>query len=209
MYKFLTKYNVLYEYQFGFRKGYSTNLALIDVIEKIKAAIDNNKFVCGVFLDLTKAFDTVDHDILLHKLSHYGIRGVSNRLIRSYLSNRKQYVKIKDSQSEKLSVSCGVPQGSVLGPLLFLIYVNDIAMSAPEGNIKLFADDTNAFIEHENINQLLENAQVLLKYLFKWFRDNRLTVNACKSSFTIFTTKFKRSYNHIPNTIRVNKLKFT
>ena len=152
-------------------------MALIEIINNIKTAIDDDKFVCGIFLDLTKAFDTVNHQILLDKLHHYGVRGQTNDLFKSYLSNRKQYVKIGKSESSYQSINCGVPQGSVLGPLLFLIYVNDIANLSPLGNFRLFADDTNAFVEHENLEQLYENSKINLKYLYKWFKSNELTVN--------------------------------
>ena len=204
LYKFLHKHNVLYKYQFGFRKGYSTTMALIEILNNIKIAIDNNKFVCGIFLDLTKAFDTVDHQILLDKLHHYGVRGQTNNLFKSYLSNRKQFVKIGNSESSHQPINCGVPQGSVLGPLLFLIYVNDIANYSPLGNIRLFADDTNVFVEHENLEQLYENAELILKYLYQWFKDNKLTVNTKKSSFTIFTTSHIRNNTIFPDSIIVN-----
>ena len=153
---------------------------------------------------LTKAFDTVDHQILLDKLDHYGVRGQTNDLFKSYLSNRKQFVKIRNSESSHLPISCGVPQGSVLGPLLFLIYVNDIANHSPLGNIRLFADDTNIFVEHENLELVYENAKIVLEYLYQWFKDNKLTVNSKKSSFTIFTTSYIRNITNFPDSINVN-----
>ena len=205
LYKFLIKHNILYKYQFGFRKGYSTDMALIEIVDNIKTAIDNNKYVCGIFLDLTKAFDTVNHQILLDKLHHYGVRGIVHDLFKSYLSNRKQFVKVNNTTSEYLPTNCGVPQGSVLGPLLFLIYVNDIANLSPLGSIRLFADDTNIFIEHENIEQLRIDAQSVLEYIYKWFGDNRLTVNTSKSNFSIFTTTYKRNNNLIPDSLVSNK----
>ena len=136
-------------------------MALIEIVDNIKTAIDDNKFVCGIFLDLTKAFDTVNHKILLDKLNHYGIRGITNTFFKSYLSNRRQFVQVNGSKSEHLPITCGVPQGSVLGPLLFLLYINDIANMNPLGSIRLFADDTNIFIEHNNLKQLYNNAKIL------------------------------------------------
>ena len=126
MYKFLEEYNCIYSLQFGFRAKHSTNHALIDITEKIRNALDNKNHVCGVFVDLQKAFDTVNHNILLSKLNHYGIRGTANDWLSSYLSNRSQYVSITGFDSTCQKILHGVPQGSVLGPLLFLININDL-----------------------------------------------------------------------------------
>ena len=126
LYKFLELCNVLYSLQFGFRQKHSTNHALISMTEAIKSTIDNKRFGCGVFIDLKKAFDTVNHDILLKKLEHYGVRGTAFDWFSSYLSNREQFVSVNGQVSEKLVINCRVPQGSVLGPLLFLLYINDL-----------------------------------------------------------------------------------
>jgi len=139
LYSFLQKNSVLYQYQFGFRKNYSTSLALIDVVDSIIKYLDDSDTVVGIYLDLQKASDTVNHEILLAKMKNYGIRGVTYKWFASYLRNRKQFTAIGNNSSEVNDIKCGVPQGSVLGPLLFLIYVNDIH----KVNIKLFADDTN------------------------------------------------------------------
>ena len=116
--------------------------------------MDEGKLCTGIDLDLQKAFDTVTHDILLYKLYNYGIRGVVYNWFRIYLTNRHQYTCIANTSSCATCVSCGVPQGSILGPLLFLLYVNDIGNAVPNGSVKLFADDTNLFIFGESISSV-------------------------------------------------------
>ena len=118
---FLDKNNVLYRSQYGFRKNMSTSLAILELVEEITNAIDDRKSTVGVFIDLKKAFETVDHNILIKKLKHYGIRGLANKWVSSYLENRNQYVFISDADSECMKISCGVPQGSILGPSLFIL----------------------------------------------------------------------------------------
>ena len=126
--------------QFGFRHNHSATLALIDAVDNLYEK------VIGIYLDLQKAFDTVNHDILLYKLQYYGVRGVVYDWFKNYLSGRFQYVSVNGVDSELTAVTCGVPQGSALGPLLFLVYVNDINKAVPDEQIKLFADDTNLSI---------------------------------------------------------------
>ena len=121
--KFIKDFNILYKYQFGFRENHSTELALIEMVDEIKLSLDRKNMTCGMFLDLSKAFDTVNHNILIHKLDHYGIRGKALYFLKSYLGNREQYVNLNNFKSNKSSINVGAPQGSVLGPLFFyLIY---------------------------------------------------------------------------------------
>ena len=151
LYGFLEEHNILYHNQFGFRKNNSTVHALIQIREMIKASIDTGKFGCGIFIDLRKAFDTVNHEVLLE---HYGIRDSMLKWFQSYLIDRKQYVSINGQSSELLLNNCGVSQGSVLGPLLFLIYINDLPNISKILNFYLFADDTNIYYESDSLNEL-------------------------------------------------------
>ena len=140
---FLNDQKVLHKKQFGFQKHFSSLHAVISLIENIEKAIDNKMFVCSVFVDLQKAFDIVDHNILLHKLSHYGIRDAANCWFSSYLSNnRKQFVTINGFDSEIQRFQYGVPQGSVLGPLVFLIHINDLHNAIKFSQSFHFANDT-------------------------------------------------------------------
>ena len=161
--KYLDKNNILFQSQYGFRKKHSTNLATIELMTKILQAIENGEYTVGVFLDLAKAFDSVNHEILLRKLEHYGIRGIVLEWFTNYLTNRKQIVKYKFEKSERLTIKCGVPQGSVLGPLLFLIYMNDISRCSEILSVILFADDTNLFYSHKNIDTLNKTVNQELK----------------------------------------------
>ena len=204
MVEYLEKCNILYEYQFGFREGHSTTHALVEIIDNIKESIDKNNMTCGIFVDLSKAFDTVNHHILLAKLENYGFRGKAYELLSSYLSNRKQYVQLNDHKSSYKPISCGVPQGSVLGPLLFLIYINDIANCCPQEKTRIYADDTNIFFDSNNVDDISERAHQIMIQLDKWFIANKLTLNAKKSSFTIFRSLRSKTKN-LPDKLVFNK----
>ena len=186
MYAFITKYNILYEYQFGFRRKHSTNHAIITLVDRLTKALDSGKMVIGVFLDLKKAFDTVNHSILLKKLYQYGIRGSCLNWIKSYLQNRSQYVYYNKTKSNIEPISCGVPQGSILGPLLFVLYINDIKSISKKLFTLLFADDTSAFIEGDNLHELLNILNEELNSLYDWLCMNRLTINVNKTHYMVF-----------------------
>ena len=186
MLTFIEKHKILYINQYGFRKGFSTTLALIDVVDFIKRCIDNKEYVLGIFLDLEKAFDSIDHDILLAKLDHYGFRGHSNKFLKSYLKNRQQYTFVNKKTSSLLNVKYGVPQGSILGPLLFLLYINDISQVLEKGKGTLFADDTAITFRNRDINQLINQAEGTLKDVKTWFNLNNLSLSIGKSSCVLF-----------------------
>ena len=186
LYSFLNLHNSIYDLQFGFRAKHSTNHALISLTESIREALDNGNFACGIFIDLQKAFDTVDHFILLKKLEHYGIRGRANEWFQSYLSNRQQFVSINGFESKPLAMNYGVPQGSVLGPLLFLIYINDLHNAIKYSTTLHFADDTNLLAVNESLKKLQKQVNLDLRFLCNWLKANKISLNASKTELVIF-----------------------
>ena len=148
--------------------------------------MDVKLFTCGIFLDLKKAFDTINHSILLKKLNHYGIRGIINDWFSSYLLGHSQVTEIDSNLSTINKISCGVPQGSVLGPLLFLIYINDFHNSSEKLSFYLFADDTNLLYADKNLKSLEKTVNNELVRVSDWLNANKLTLNAKKSNFVIF-----------------------
>ena len=184
--RFFDQHSVIIPNQYGFRSGHSTAMAILDMVEKVRAAWAEKSVALGVFIDLKKAFDTVDHRILLSKLEHYGIRGVTLKLLESYLSDRTQYVCYGGYESDRGRVECGVPQGSVLGPLFFILYVNDMVKACPELALVLFADDTSNFAKDKSPAKLFQKVNTGLNSLSKWFRFNKLTLNLKKTEYIYF-----------------------
>ena len=178
--------------QFGFRSVHSTTHALLDLTEDIRNAIGGNKFAVGIFIDLQKAFDTVDHNILLKKLNYYGIRGFANNWFKSYLSNRKQFVTVNEVNSDIQPMNFGVPQGSVLGPLLFLIYINDLHQTIKFSKTRHFADDTNLLIKNKSLKQLKKQLNYDLSKLVSWLKSNKISLNTSKTEMLIFRHPNKR-----------------
>ena len=186
--KFLEVNKILFKYQYGFRKLYSTTLALIEFADSIIKFLDEGQYCMSIFVDLTKAFDTVDHEILLDKLDRFGIRGHANDFFRSYLSDRQQYTVINGVNSALKNITCGVPQGSVLGPLFFAIYINDIYNAVGQNYVRLFADDTALFMHHPDVNTLTLDIISKFNELNRWCVSNKLTINASKTNFILFHT---------------------
>ena len=186
LHRFLEIHKVLYSLQFGFQENHSIDHALVSLTEAVRSTLDNKRLGCGIFIDLQKAFDTVNHRILLSKLEHYGIRGCALEWFRSYLSDRKQYVSVNGSNSNLLSITCGVPQGSVLGPLLFLIYINDLPNVSKKLTFYLFADDTNIYYESKDLLNLIKIVNKELRLVKKWLDANKLSLNIDKTNYIIF-----------------------
>ena len=193
LYSFLESNKCIYDLQFGFRQKHSTNHALLSMTQQIKDIIDKGNIAVGVFVDFQKAFDTVNHKILLQKLEHYGIRGIANKWFSSYLFNRQQYVSIGSTNSDTKPVAHGVPQGSVLGPLLFLVYINDLHKCIHFSTTRHFADDTNLLyaialskIRNRNPTRKLN---IDLKSLNHWLLANKISLNATKTELIYFRNK--------------------
>ena len=181
VYNFFTKNNLIYLLQFGFRQQYSSFHALISLTEDIRKNLEKGNIGCGIFVDLQKAFDTVEHDILLTKLEHYGIRGIANEWFKSYLSDRKQFVSINCHVSNKASIKYGVPQGLVLGPLLFLINISDLNYAIKFCKVYHFADDTNLVHFSKSANKLNKYISIDLKNLTNWLNANKIALNTKKT----------------------------
>lgn len=183
---FLTSCNILSPLQFGFRPGCSTIDAVCKFVSDVLESLDKRQHTLAVLLDLSKAFDTIDHEILIYKLFHCGVRGVALEWFKSYISNRMQYVTYRGVKSVTHNVTCGVPQGSVLGPLLFIIYTNDIANILTHPKSILFADDTTLYSSDINLHALQTKVEDDLHTLAHWFYANKLSLNVKKTHFMLF-----------------------
>ena len=194
--KYLKYQEVLYSKQFGFRGFRGCDQALLLFTDFAKKNISAGNKVLTAFLDLRKAFDTVDHNILLHKLQIYGVKGTANDWFRNYLRNREQLVQIPSGEKSDLrTINLGVPQGSVLGPLLFLLYMNDLAFCVPEFYTILFADDTSLSLTGENYDQLLFQFNTLLGTVTNWLKINLLSLNVSKTKYFLFKNQ-REEINH-------------
>ena len=191
---FFNNTKILHVNQSGFRQKHSCQTALTRLVDTWLKEIDCGKYVGSVFLDLRKAFDLVDHEILLHKLKLHHFSERSTNLFKSYLSNRIQKVKVNNSFSDTSAIHSGVPQGSILGPLLFLIYINDIALSSKSSksmNIDLYADDSTLYNADYSIESIERNLQFNLNEISSWCKINNMALHPLKSKCMLMSSKAK------------------
>ena len=191
MIKYMSKHNILYKHQYGFRKGHNTAHPVVHFLNNIYENLNkiDPEYNLLVFIDLKKAFDTCDFDILLKKLAHYGFRGIPNKWFENYLRDRTQYTVINGVSSSESTLFTGVPQGSVLGPILFLILINDLANISDKLFTILFADDTTFQISSNNLRELYNMANQELIKASDWFKANKLTLNISKTKYILFRSK--------------------
>ena len=187
-FKYLTTNEILHKNNLDFKqKGHSTEHAIIQLIDQINNSFEKNHFTLGIFIELSNAFDTVDHGILIKKLKHYGVKENNLRWFESYLSNRKQYICYNGNKCTTFeSITYGIPQGSIFGPSLFLIYVNDLPKATNILDTIMFADDTNLFYSHHDIKTLFSTVNAELQKIADWFKANRLSLNIKKTKYTFF-----------------------
>ena len=192
--------HILFEYQFGFHNGKSTHMALITLVDRITEALNNGDYVVGGFLDLSKAFDTLDHAISLDKMSIYGVRTIALLWFKDYLTGRSQCVRYNGFKSNNSEIKCGAPKGSIFGPLLFLLYINDLASVYEEWFSILFADDSNMFISGKYVEVMSEKLNSDTENFRQWLCCNELSLKVSETNNMVFAAKSK----HVDDLIKKN-----
>ena len=185
--EFMEANNSIFEMQYGFRTGRSCEHALLKAQSLLLDSLSKKEISLLLLIDFSKAFDMVEHTILIKKLEHYGIRGIALEWLKSYLGNREQFVTINGKNSTKKSLKFGVPQGSILGPLLFIIYINDIPLISKLAKFIMYADDANIIISGKNIDEINEKLINLSTGLLNWVDTNGLALNLKKTKYMIFS----------------------
>ena len=210
--KFINNHNILYDLQFGFRTGTSTTDAISCLVEYLYEVINQKQYAINIFIDFSRAFDTVDRKILLRKLERYGVRGPALNLISDYFTNRKQYVQFNSCSSSVRPIDCGVVQGSVLGPLFFLLYINDLPKISKIFRTILFADDSTLSVKGSDLREVSNLCNVELVKLLDWTRSNRLCINISKTVFNVVSTRSTDCTIHIQldsqDIVRQDRVKF-
>ena len=209
-YDFLVKRDILYKKEYGFRNNHTTYMAVLDFVKDVSEASDNDKLTLGVFMDLSKAFDTIDHNILLDKLYHYGFHGI-------FLMHGFQIIfRIEENMLTVIiqlrrmkNVTCGVPQGSILGPLLFILQMNDICNTSKLLSFILFADDTTVFLSDKDVNVLYNTMNNELYEVCNWFKCNKLSLNASKTNLMLLGTAYKTKNAYVSRSIHLDGCQLT
>ena len=196
---------ILSKYQFGFRKGYSAQQCLLIMIEKWRASLDQNGTCAALLTDLSKAFDCLPHDLLIAKLHAYGCDLPSLKLLNCYLRNRRQRVKINNFYSSWAEILFGVSQGSILGPILFNIFLSDLFLFIKNKDVVSYADDTTPYETGGNSAYVIHNLEVLGKTLLNWFNDNSMKANPCKYHLLLLGNDSKFSSD--PNLVMIHRRK--
>ena len=203
----------MFDHHYGFRPKHSTEYTALGLIDRIITQLDKDEIPINIYLDLSKAFDAIDHIIFIDKFKYYGVHGTNINLFSSYLENCKQYTEIDNIKSNMLSITTGVPQGSILGPLLFIIYINDFAQASKMFNFLIYADDTtlsstlNVFSDNKNDQNLESLINEELVKINDWLKINKLSPNVVKSKFMIFQKKNIQILNLKIDNVNIDQVK--